>query len=139
MTVSDLPTVNAALNGASAALLLAGYGFIRARRISAHRLCMSAAFAASALFLACYLVYHAQVGSVPFPGRGAWRVAYFAILIPHVALAALVLPFALRTLFLASRKRFAEHARLARRVWPVWMFVSVSGIAVYLMLYRISW
>lgn len=135
MSVADLPHLNAALNATAGMLLLAGFYFIRAGRIRAHRACMLAAFATSALFLTSYVVYHAQVGSRPFPGTGLVRTIYFAILVPHVVLAAAVLPLAIVTLRRGLRRDDARHKRLARWTLPVWLFVSVTGVVVYLMLY----
>ncbi len=134
--VTDLPAVNATLNGIAAVLLATGYVFIRRRRIDAHRRCMLAAFATSTLFLVSYLVYHYNVGSVPFTRQGPIRVVYFATLISHIVLAALILPLALVTLQRALRGRFARHAAIARWTLPVWLYVSVTGIAVYWMLYQ---
>lgn len=134
--MSKLPLVNALLNGTAALLLAIGYAQIRARRKSVHRAFMIAAFAASTLFLVSYTIYHAQAGSRPFTGHGAMRTVYFAILISHVVLAAVVLPLSLTTLTLALRGRFASHARVARWALPVWLYVSVTGVVVYVMLYR---
>jgi uncharacterized membrane protein YozB (DUF420 family) len=135
---SVLASLNASLNATSASLLLAGWTAIRRRRIAVHRACMLAAFAASSLFLVGYLLHHATVGSVPFPHQASWlRGLYFAILVPHVLLSAVVLPLALTTLYLAWRGRFAQHARLARWTLPIWLFVSVSGVAVYALLYHL--
>ena len=136
--VTDLPAVNATLNGISAALLAAGFVFIRRRRIDAHRRCMLAAFGTSSLFLASYLVYHYHVGSVPFTGQGPIRAVYFSILVSHIVLAAVILPLALVTLQRALRGRFARHAAIARWTLPIWLYVSVTGIAVYWMLYRMG-
>ncbi len=136
MQVSDLPLVNATLNGAAAVLLTIGYSQIRARRRAVHRAFMVAAFVASALFLASYTVYHAQAGSRSFTGHGPVRAVYFTILISHVVLAALVLPLALVTLSRALRGTFNAHARIARWTLPIWLYVSVTGVVVYLMLYR---
>lgn len=136
MTISDLPALNATLNGIAGCLLAAGYVFIRRKRIAAHRACMIAAFVASALFLISYVVYHAHVGSRPFPGHGAVRVIYFAILITHVVLAATIVPLALVTLRRGLRLDVARHRRIARWTWPLWMYVSVTGVVIYLMLYR---
>ncbi len=108
---------------------------IRQRRIQAHRACMLSAFATSALFLVSYVIYHANVGSVAFTGQGPIRVVYFAVLISHIILAALILPMALVTLVSALRERFDRHRRIARWTLPVWLYVSVTGVAVYLMLY----
>jgi uncharacterized membrane protein YozB (DUF420 family) len=138
MTTSDLPALNATLNATSAVLLTIGWRFIRSRRIAAHRRCMIAAFVTSSLFLISYVVYHAQVGSKPFPGTGILRSIYFAILIPHVVLAAAVPPLAIVTLARGLRRRDAAHRRLARWTLPIWLFVSVSGVIVYLMLYQLS-
>jgi uncharacterized membrane protein YozB (DUF420 family) len=132
-----LPTVNAILNTASALCLVAGYVFIKQRRIEAHRFAMLAAFTISALFLVSYLIHHARVGSVPFQGTGFMRVLYFAILIPHVILAASVVPLAIVTIKRGLAGNFARHRALARVTLPVWLFVSVSGVIVYLMLYRL--
>jgi uncharacterized membrane protein YozB (DUF420 family) len=135
MNVSDLPALNATLNGISAVLLTIGYVLIRQRRRRAHRAVMIAAFATSALFLLSYTIYHSQVGSRPFQGQGPVRTVYFTILASHVVLAAAVLPLALVTLVRALRERFDAHARIARRALPIWLYVSVTGVVVYLMLY----
>jgi putative membrane protein len=134
--VSWLPEINASLNGTAAILLGTGYVFIRRRRIAAHRTCMIAAFAASALFLITYLIHHAQVGSVPFRGAASLRPVYFALLVPHIVLAALVVPLALTTIHRAWRGRFDRHRRLARVTLPIWLYVSVSGVLVYILLYH---
>ena len=139
MTVHDLPAVNATLNALSGLLLLAGYLLIRARRIEAHRRCMLAAFATSALFLACYLVYHYEVGSVPFTRQGIVRPIYFSILITHVILAAAVLPLALVTLSRGLQARYAKHRAIARWTLPSWLYVSVTGVLVYVLLYQPTW
>ena len=137
MQLSDLPSLNATLNGISAVLLVTAWFFIKARRIQAHRRCMISAFTASALFLTSYVIYHAQVGSKPFPGTGPIRVVYYAILIPHVILAAVVLPLAIVTLRRGLRRDDARHRRIARVTLPLWLFVSVTGVIVYVMLYRL--
>jgi uncharacterized membrane protein YozB (DUF420 family) len=134
--ISDLPAVNAALNAISACLLAAGYAFMKRRRIPAHRACMIAAFTTSCLFLISYLVYHAHAGSRPFPGHGPVRLLYFAILISHVLLAAVIVPLALITLRRGLRLDVKRHRRIARWTWPLWMYVSVTGVVIYLMLYR---
>jgi len=131
-----LPTVNASLNGLAALLLATGYVMIRRGRVNAHRACMIAAFATSALFLVSYVVYHAGAGSRPFEGQGAIRLVYFAILVSHVILAAAILPLAIVTLARALRGQFDRHAALARWTLPIWLYVSVTGVAVYLMLYH---
>jgi uncharacterized membrane protein YozB (DUF420 family) len=136
VTVSDLPTVNALLNGTAAVLLAIGWTCIRRGRIDAHRRCMLAAFTASCLFLVSYVVYHAQAGSRPFTGQGLARSVYFAILVTHVLLAAAILPLALVTLRRALGGDYARHRRIARWTFPVWMYVSVTGVVIYLMLYH---
>jgi putative membrane protein len=137
ISVSQLPTLNAALNSLSAVFLCAGYLFIRAKNRDAHRRCMLAALACSTLFLISYLVYHFQVGSVGFKGQGWLRPIYFTILITHTILAATVPPLALITLVRALRERFDAHRRIARWTLPIWLYVSVTGVVVYLMLYGI--
>ena len=136
LSVSDLPLVNASLNGLATILLVIGYVCIRQRRIAAHRAVMVAAFATSVLFLISYLVYHAHAGSRPFPGRGTIRVIYFTILITHVVLAATIPPLAGITLWRAYHGRFDRHVRIARWTLPLWLYVSITGIVVYLMLYQ---
>jgi uncharacterized membrane protein YozB (DUF420 family) len=136
LDVTDLPGVNATLNAVSAVLLSAGYALIRTGRVQQHRTCMLAACATSTLFLASYVVYHLNVGSVAFTGQGPIRVVYFSVLISHIVLAALILPLALVTLIRALRERFAAHAAIARWTLPVWLYVSVTGVMVYWMLYR---
>ena len=135
--VTQLPAVNAILNSVAAVLLAAGYVCIRRGRIDLHRRCMLAAFATSALFLVSYLVYHAQVGSRPFTGEGPVRVVYFTILVSHIVLAAAILPLAIVTLRRGLRRDDARHAALARWTLPIWFYVSVTGVAVYWMLYRL--
>ena len=134
--VTDLPGVNATLNAVSAALLAVGYVLIRTGRIAQHRVCMLAACGTSTLFLTSYVVYHLNVGSVPFTREGPIRVVYFTVLITHIVLAALILPLALVTLLRALRARFAAHAAIARWTLPIWLYVSVTGVVVYWMLYR---
>ena len=136
MSVSDLPSLNAALNLTSTILLVTAWFFIKNRRIQAHRRCMIAAFVTSALFLISYVTYHAQIGSKPFPGTGAIRIVYFSILLPHVILAAAVLPLAIITLRRGLRRDDERHRRLAKVTLPIWLFVSVTGVIVYVMLYR---
>ena len=137
MTAADLPTLNAGLNALSALLLIQGYRRIKQGRDISHRRCMLAALAVSAVFLASYLTYHATAGSVPYPRHDWTRIVYFALLIPHAALAALNVPLALAAFWYAWRGRFCRHRRLARWAWPVWVFVSFTGVAVYAMLYRL--
>jgi uncharacterized membrane protein YozB (DUF420 family) len=134
VTVSVLPAVNASLNALSAVLLVCGYVLIRTGRINQHRRCMIAAFTTSSLFLVCYIVYHAQVGSVPFRRQGFVRPLYFSILITHVTLAASVLPLALVTLMRGLKARYPQHRRIARWTFPIWLYVSVTGVLVYVLL-----
>ena len=136
MSVADLPTLNAALNATSGVLLLTGYVLIRNGHIEAHRRAMISAFVCSAAFLTSYVIYHAQAGSKPFTGTGVARTIYFSILIPHVVLAAAVLPMAMLTLRRGLTRNDAAHRRIARITLPVWLFVSVTGVVVYVMLYR---
>ena len=136
MEVSDLPALNALLNATSAVLLGVGWWHIKRRHIAVHRRFMIAAFVTSTLFLTSYVVYHAQTGSKPFQGRGIARVIYFSILIPHVVLAAVIVPLALVTLRRGLIRSDAAHRRIARITLPLWLFVSVTGVVVYLMLYR---
>ena len=137
--ITALPTVNAALNAISAAFLVVGYAFIRQKRISAHRASMLAAFGCSVLFLVSYLYYHSQVGSMRFQGTGTIRTVYLTILASHSVLAAAVPFLALVTLVRALRQRFDRHRAIARWTLPIWLYVSVTGVAVYWMLYRMSW
>ena len=139
ISVHDLPAVNASLNAVSGVLLLCGYALMRLRRIDLHRKFMIAAFAMSSLFLICYLVYHAQVGSVPFQRQGFVRPLYFAILISHVLLAATVPPLAIVSLTRGLKGRYAQHRRIARWTFPIWMYVSVTGVLVYVLLYQPTW
>ena len=139
MSVEDLPAVNASLNALSGALLVVGYALIRARRIEQHRKVMLAAFATSAVFLVCYLAYHAQVGSVRFTRQGYVRPVYFTILITHIVLAAAVLPLALVTLSRGLSNRYDAHRRIARWTLPIWLYVSVTGVLVYVLLYQPAW
>ena len=139
MTVHDLPAVNATLNATSGVLLLIGYLLIRSGRRQQHRAVMLAAFTASSLFLVSYVVYHAQVGSVRFTREGFVRPLYYAILITHVTLAATVLPLAIVTLTRGLNGRFREHRRIAKWTFPIWLYVSVTGVLVYVLLYQPTW
>jgi uncharacterized membrane protein YozB (DUF420 family) len=139
MSIHDLPAVNATLNATSGVLLLIGYALIRARRIEQHRKVMLAAFVTSSLFLVCYVVYHAQVGSVRFTRQGIVRPIYFTILITHVTLAAVVLPLAIVTLSRALKAKYARHRSIARWTFPIWLYVSVTGVLVYVLLYKPGW
>jgi uncharacterized membrane protein YozB (DUF420 family) len=139
VTVHELPALNATLNAISGALLLIGYALIRARRIDLHRRFMIAAFVASSLFLVSYVVYHAQVGSVRFTRQGIVRPIYFTVLITHVVLAAVVLPMAIVTLSRGLKARYARHRAIARWTFPIWLYVSVTGVLVYVLLYQPTW
>jgi uncharacterized membrane protein YozB (DUF420 family) len=139
MSVHDLPAVNATLNALSGILLLIAYALIRARRIEQHRKVMLAAFTTSSLFLVCYIIYHAQVGSVRFTRQGFVRPLYFTILITHVTLAATVLPLAIVTLSRGLKARYPQHRRIARWTFPIWLYVSVTGVLVYVLLYQPTW
>ena len=136
MTIAQLPVLNAVLNATSATLLVAGLWCIRAKHITAHTGFMLATCVSSATFLASYLIYHAHVGSVHFLGTGWIRPVYFTLLISHSILAMAILPLVLRTLFLAAQKRFIDHRAIARWTWPLWLYVSITGIVVYWWLYH---
>lgn len=137
MSVYDLPMVNAVLNLIATIFLIRGFFLIKAGKKEEHRKSMLTAFTFSALFLICYLVYHYQVGSVPFTGEGIVRTVYFIILVPHIILAAVMTPFIVFLLFFALTEKFERHKKLARWVWPVWVYVSITGVMVYLMNYVI--
>jgi uncharacterized membrane protein YozB (DUF420 family) len=139
LRIQDLPAVNATLNALAALLLLTGFVLIRNRRWRAHRNVMVAALACSTLFLTSYLIYHSQVGSVRFPGTGAARTVYFTVLISHTLLAAAVPVLAGITVVRAFRGRFQHHMRIARWTLPIWLYVSVTGVVVYWMLYQMRW
>jgi uncharacterized membrane protein YozB (DUF420 family) len=134
---SVFPALNATLNGISAVLVATGHTLIRRKNVELHRACMIAAVVTSSLFLISYLYYHAHVGSVRFPGQGWVRPVYFALLISHTLLAAAVVPLVLLTLSAALRSRFDRHRRLARWTYPIWLYVSVTGVVVYVMLYQV--
>ena len=137
MSVTDLPALNATLNAISTVLLVTGYVFIRRRDRRKHKACMIAALTTSAMFLTSYVIYHAQVGSVPFRGTGWIRTLYFAVLIPHVILAIAIVPPVLITVSRALSAKYDKHRRIARWTLPLWLYVSVTGVIVYLMLYRL--
>jgi uncharacterized membrane protein YozB (DUF420 family) len=136
VTLSDLPLLNASLNATSGVLLVVGYVLIRRGRVRLHRASMISACVVSALFLTSYVIYHANIGSKPFPGRGPIRAVYFAILITHVILAATVPPLAVITLTRGLKARFDRHIAIARWTFPIWLYVSITGVIVYVMLYR---
>jgi putative membrane protein len=139
VTVHDLPAINATLNAVSGVLLTIGYVLIRRRHVALHRRFMIAAFITSSLFLVCYLVYHAQVGSVRFTRHGFVRPLYFTILITHVTLAAAVLPLSIVTLARGLKANFVRHRAIARWTFPIWLYVSVTGVLVYVLLYKPGW
>ena len=139
MSVHDLPALNATLNGLAGILLLVGFSLIRSGRREGHRKWMIAAFATSSLFLLSYLTYHAQVGSVPFTRQGFVRPLYFTILITHITLAAVVLPMAIVTLTRGLNGRFTQHRAIAKWTFPIWLYVSVTGVLVYILLYQPTW
>jgi uncharacterized membrane protein YozB (DUF420 family) len=134
--VHAFPTLNASLNAASAICLLVGFALVRRKRLTAHGWAMSTAMGVAAVFFVCYAVYHAQVGSVKFQGVGWIRPVYFGILISHTVLAVVIVPLAIRTVWLAARGRIETHKRWARVTFPLWLYVSVTGVLVYLMLYH---
>ncbi len=136
MTVTDLPALNASLNATSFVLLTTGWFLIKSGRRQAHKWCMLAALAVSAMFLTSYVIYHLNVGSVPFQRTGWIRTVYFAVLIPHVILAAAIVPMILITLSRALSSRFDQHKAIARITLPLWLYVSVTGVVVYWMLYQ---
>jgi putative membrane protein len=136
MGITDLPALNAILNATAAVFLSAGYMQIRRGRIEVHKRFMLAALTTSALFLISYVVYHANTGSRPFPGDGGVRLVYFTILITHVVLAAVILPLALITVSRGLRAQYDRHVRIARWTLPLWIYVSVTGVVIYLMLYQ---
>ena len=135
--LSIFPALNASLNGASAVLITTGRVLIGRKQVRLHRACMIAAVITSTVFLICYLYYHAHVGSVHFPGQGWVRPVYFALLLSHTVLAATVVPLVLLSLGAGLRSRFDRHRRIARWTYPIWLYVSVTGVVVYVMLYRI--
>ena len=138
LTVADFPALNATLNAAAAVCLVLGWYLIRTGRRQAHRVAMTAALCVSSAFLICYLIYHAQVGSVKFTGQGLVRQVYFTILISHTILAAAVPVLAIITLVRALRERFDAHRRIARWTLPIWLYVSVTGVVIYWMLYHLN-
>jgi uncharacterized membrane protein YozB (DUF420 family) len=137
LSVSDLPALNATLNATSAVLLTIGWTLIRRGRIELHRKVMIAAFCTSCVFLASYLVYHAQVGSVRFTKEGPIRLVYFTILLTHTVLAAVIVPMVLLSLRRGLKRQVARHRAIARWTMPLWLYVSVTGVVVYLMLYKL--
>ena len=136
MTVTDLPTLNAALNATSFVILITGWLMIHRGHRQAHKRCMIAALVVSAMFLTSYVIYHLNVGSVPFKGTGWIRTVYFLVLIPHVILAVAIVPLILVTVSRALSNRFDKHKKIAKITLPLWLYVSVTGVIVYLMLYQ---
>ena len=136
ITVTDLPAVNATFNAISTILLITGWIFIKRGDRRNHKRCMVAALVTSTLFLTSYVIYHAQVGSVPFRGTGVIRTVYFAVLIPHVILAAAIVPPVLITASRGLTAKYDKHRRIARWTLPLWLYVSITGVIVYLMLYQ---
>jgi len=137
LTLADLPALNATLNGTSAILLTIGYVMIRRGRVTLHKRCMLSALVTSTLFLTSYVIYHVNTGSRPFPGVGPIRYVYFSILISHVLLAITIVPLALVTATRGLRAQYDRHIRIARWTLPLWLYVSVTGVVIYLMLYRL--
>lgn len=137
ITLADLPALNASLNGATALLLSSGYAMVRGRRLLAHKICMLSAFGVSVLFLASYLYYHAHAGVRHYSGQGWLRPIYFAILLTHTVLAAAIVPLAVTTVVFGLRSRHPAHQRIARWTLPIWLYVSLTGVVVYLLLYRL--
>ena len=137
VALSTWPLLNACLNGTSALLIGSGFVAIRRRRIAVHKACMLAACATSVLFLVSYLLYHHQVGSTAFTGQGAIRVVYFTVLISHTILAVLIVPLVIMTVYRAWREQWLRHRRLARWTLPLWLYVSVTGVVIYVMLYQL--
>jgi uncharacterized membrane protein YozB (DUF420 family) len=137
MSVADLPALNASLNALSTVFLTTGYVMIKTGQRARHKACMISAVVTSALFLVSYVVYHAQIGSKPYPGTGPLRIVYFVILFTHVVLAATVVPLALMTLSRGLSSQFERHRAIARWTFPIWLYVSVTGVVVYVMLYQL--
>ncbi len=136
MNISDFPTINAFLNLISTILLIIGYVMIKGGNRAAHKKIMLSAVVSSAVFLTFYTIYHGAVGSVPYPYYDWTRSIYFIILIPHIILAAVMVPFILAAIYFALKEKFDSHKKIVKIIWPVWLFVSISGILIYLMLYR---
>lgn len=139
LDLSILPSVNASLNATSAVLLVTAHSFIKRGRMEAHKRTMLGAVASSSLFLVSYLYYHAHIGSRHFPGPQPWRGIYFTILLSHTVLAAAIVPLVLVTLWRGLRGQFARHRAIARLTYPLWLYVSVTGVVIYVMLYRINY
>jgi len=137
MSVQDLPAVNATLNGLSALMLLSGFVFIKKGNRKAHQKCMIGAFSTSVVFLVCYLIYHFNAGHTSFKDPAWFRPLYLALLLTHVLLAVVIVPLILKALYHAAKGQFEKHRAVARWAWPLWMYVSVTGVVIYLLLYQI--
>lgn len=137
MSFSDLPAVNATLNGLSAIFLTAGFIFIRRKNVAAHHRCMTTAVILSAIFLTCYLIYHAKAGRTVFRNPEWFRPYYLTLLLTHTVLAVTIVPMIIITFTRALRQRFDAHRKIARWTWPMWMYVSVTGVVIYLLLYQV--
>ena len=137
MTLSDLPAINASLNALSAIFLTSGFIFIKQKKQSAHHNCMITACCTSALFLTCYIIYHAQAGRTVFRDPEWFRPIYLTLLLTHTVLAVIIVPLAIVTLSRALRQRFDLHKKIARWTWPIWMYVSITGVIIYFLLYHI--
>jgi len=138
LDLAVFPAINATLNASSGLLLLLGYYFIRRKNIQLHSACMIAACVTSVLFLSCYLYYHFHHGSTRFQGEGVWRVVYFSILISHTILAVVIVPMVIRSLVLGLKRQDENHRRIARKTFPLWVYVSITGVVIYVMLYRMN-
>ena len=137
MTLSDLPAINASLNALSAIFLTSGFIFIKQKKQAAHHNCMITACCTSALFLTCYIIYHAQAGRTVFRDPDWFRPIYLTLLLTHTVLAVIIVPLAIVTLSRALRQRFDLHKKIARWTWPIWMYVSITGVIIYFLLYHI--
>jgi uncharacterized membrane protein YozB (DUF420 family) len=139
IAITDFPAINATLNATSAVLLFTGHRFITRGRIEAHKRTMITALITSSLFLCCYLWYHAHIGSKHFPGPNPWRAIYFTILLTHTILAAVIVPMILMSLSRGLKREDARHRAIARYTYPLWLYVSVTGVVIYFMLYQVNW
>lgn len=134
--LGSFPTINATLNALSGVFILAGFVLIKKKKKKAHIACMISACVTSSLFLACYLYYHFHHGSTPFQGQGILRIVYFSILLSHTVLAMAVVPFVLRSIWTGARGNYEKHTRISRKTLPIWLYVSITGVVIYWMLYR---
>lgn len=138
ISLESFPSINATLNALSGVFILSGFFLIKNKQKKAHIFCMVSACVTSALFLACYLYYHFHHGSTPFQGQGMIRVIYFAILLSHTLLAMAVVPFVVRSVWTGSRGKYEKHIQISRKTFPIWLYVSITGVVIYFMLYRIN-